>query len=279
MTKKLIFITLVTLISTSAVLAQKNGISKVDFKNFTYQPYCAGEKATKVTVKDGEFSRETPQDGYTDRFFFKVFSVTYGDLNLDGRPEAIVLTVCNTGGTGNFSEGFIYMLRGRKPALLARIEGGDRAHDGLRSAVAENGLLVVERNDAGEAGGACCPEFAVTTKYRLYGSKLEMSGVPVKRELYPLTPIRFARNASSATVKVTVEPQDRKRFILSARAGQMMSVKVDSPKISVSLLGDALVTEGVNGFTAKLQKSGNFTIELSNYEETAIEVTLSVGID
>lgn len=264
----------------AAVFAQKGGIGKVDFNNFTYQPYCAGEKAAKVTVKDGEFSKETQQDGYTDRFYFKVFSVTYGDLTGDGRDEAIVLTVCNTGGTGNFSEGFIYTLKFGKPSLLARIEGGDRAHDGLRSAVVEDGLLLlVERNDAGEAGGACCPEFVVTTKYRLYDRKLAMSGVPLRRELYPLTPIRFARNASSATVKVTVAPDDRKRFILSARAGQVMSVSVDSPKISVRLLEDALVTEGVNGFTAKLQKGGNYTVELSNYEETAVEVTLTVGIE
>ena len=41
------------------------------------------------------------------------------------------------------------------------------------------------------------------------------------------------------------------------------------------LLEDALVTEGVNGFTAKLQKNGTYTVELSNYEEGAVEVTLT----
>ena len=131
---------------------------------------------------------------------------------------------------------------------MARIEGGDRAYDGLRSAVVENGLLAVDRNDAGENGGACCPEFAVTTKYKLSGDKLIASGTPVRRELYPGEPLKFAKGASSATVKLTIAPEDRKRFTLGARAGQIMSVSVDNPKISIRLLEDALVTEGTNGF-------------------------------
>src|SRR5262245_3099063 len=48
-------------------------IRKVDFKNFTYEPSCAGEDLHKVTVKNGEFSREKKEDGYVDRFYFNVF--------------------------------------------------------------------------------------------------------------------------------------------------------------------------------------------------------------
>jgi hypothetical protein len=277
MNQKFFYTVFLTLLFSTAALAQ-NGIQKVDFKNFTYQPYCAGEEARKVTVKNGEFSEEKEMDGYTDRFYFNVFNVTYGDLTGDQQPEAIVLTVCNTGGTGNFSEGFVYTLKAGKPVLLTRVQGGDRAYEGLRSALVENGLLVVDRNDAGENGGACCPEFAVTTKYKLSAGKLNVSGTPVRRELYPSEPLRFARGASSATIKLTIAPDDRKRFTLGARVGQIMIVSVDSPKISVRLLEDALVTEGANSFTAKLPKNGTYTVELSNYEETPVEVTLTVGI-
>jgi hypothetical protein len=277
MKQKFFFTILLTLLFSTAAFTQ-SGIQKVDFKNFTYLPYCAGEDPQKVTVKNGEFSKEEQQDGYTDRFYFNVFNVTYSDLTGDGQPEAIVLTVCNTGGTGNFSEGFIYTLKAGKTLLLARIEGGDRAYNGLRSAVVENGLLAVDRNDVGENGGACCPEFAVTTKYKLTGDKLIASGTPVRRELYPSEPLKFGRGASSATVKLTIAPEDRKRFTLGARAGQIMSVSVDNPKISIRLLEDALVTEGTSAFTAKLPKSGTYTVELSNYEETPVEVTLTVGI-
>ena len=96
-------------------------IRKVDFKNFTYEPSCAYDDNKKITVKNGEYSYEKPADGYTDRFYFKAFEISYGDLNGDNSEEAIVLTECNTGGTGNFTEGFIYTLKDGKPALFAKI--------------------------------------------------------------------------------------------------------------------------------------------------------------
>ena len=114
-------------------------IHSVDFKNFTYPALCIGEKASRITVKNGEFSEEKQEDGYVDRFYFNVMDVAYGDLNADRRDEAIILAVCNTGGTGNFSEGFIYSMKAGKAALVARIPGGDRAYGGLRSARVESG--------------------------------------------------------------------------------------------------------------------------------------------
>ena len=50
--------------------AQISDIRQVDFKNFTYEPFCAGEKPIKVTVKDGEYSEEKKVDDYIDRFYF-----------------------------------------------------------------------------------------------------------------------------------------------------------------------------------------------------------------
>src|SRR5438445_13218141 len=79
---------------------------KVDFRNFTYQPYCAGEETQKITVKNSEFSQEKQMDGYVDRMYFEIRGIAYGDLNGDGKDEAIIITNCNTGGTGQFTEGF-----------------------------------------------------------------------------------------------------------------------------------------------------------------------------
>jgi hypothetical protein len=269
---------LLTIILTVASASAQVDINKIDFQNFTYQPYCAGEDTRKVTVKGGEYSEEKQADGYTDRFYFKVFDFTYGDLNGDGKKEAIILTVCNTGGTGNFTEGFIYTMKAGKPVLVTRIEGGDRAYGGLRSATVENGLLTIDQNDPGAEGGACCPEYAVKTAYKLTGNKLVESGKPVKRRLFPSEPLRFTKGASNATLKLTVSPNEGKRFTLGARAGQTMTVSVNTEKISVRLLEDARVTEGTNAFTAKLQKNGTYTVELTNYESVPVEVTLTVGI-
>lgn len=117
-------------------------IRKIDFKNFTYEPFCAGDETTKVTVKNGEYSKETKEEDYTDRFYFNVFDVSYGDVDADNKEEAIILTNCNTGGTGQFTEGLVYTLKAGKAALLTRFEGGDRAYGGLRSAKVENLSLI-----------------------------------------------------------------------------------------------------------------------------------------
>src|SRR5258706_11104090 len=136
-------------------------IHKVDFRNFTYRPYCVGDEPHKMTVKNGESIEDKQMDGYVDHTYFEIRGIKYGDLNADAKDEAIIITNCNTGGTGQFTEGFVYTIKAGKPILWARIPGGDRAYGGLRDARVENGLLVVESNDVGEESGACCPEFIV----------------------------------------------------------------------------------------------------------------------
>src|SRR5215208_4793942 len=159
---KLFCLAIACLLAAVASVSAQTGIRKVDFKNFTYSAHCAGDSASKITVKAGEFSEEKQQEGYVDRFYFNVYDAEYGDLNGDKSEEAVIISNCNTGGTGNFSEGFIYSMKAAKPSLIARIPGGDRGYGGLRSAKVENGLLVVDSNDAGTDGAACCPQYVVT---------------------------------------------------------------------------------------------------------------------
>lgn len=254
-------------------------IRKIDFKNFTYEPFCAGATPEKVTIKDGEFSKETKDkdSDFVDRFYFGVTDVVYGDIDNDNKEDAVVLTNCNTGGTGQFSEGFVYILKSGKPVMAERIAGGDRAYGGLRTAKIVGGVVEIERNDVGEAGGACCPEFSITTKYKWNGKKLVKSGADPRREIYPAEKVSFAKGSSKAAMKITVD--DVKRYSFGARAGQSISVSVDSPDVSVSLIkGDADVTEGTNGFSGRLKESGEYTIQLQNNGEKATEVTVTIEI-
>ena len=275
--KKIISAFLFLIALSVAVFAQRD-VKDIDFSTFTYEPFCAGEDSQKVTVKDSEFSEEKEVEGITDRFYFKAFNVTYGDLTGDKKDEAIVLTVCNTGGTGNFTEGFIYGIKAGKPALLARIPGGDRAYGGLREAYVESGLLTVESNDVGEAGGACCPEFVVTSRYKLTGGKLTESGKSSRRELYPKQRINFAKGKSGTTFKTTVEVGGINRFVVGARAGQTLIVSINAKNASLRLLEDADVKEETTKLTAKLPKNGNYTFEIQNLAETDSEVTVTVEI-
>jgi hypothetical protein len=261
----------------AAAADMDKAIRKVDFKNFTYEPYCAGEETEKVTVKNGEYSRETKEEGYTDRFYFEARDISYGDVDGDNKEDAIILSNCNTGGTGQFTEGFVYTVKTGKPTLLTRIEGGDRAYGGLRSAKMENGLLVVERNGEGESGGACCPEFVVTTKYKWDGKALKESGPESKKPFYPEERVSFAKGTAKTTIKASVD--EIKRYVVGARAGQTLSVSVNSDKVTLSLdKGDADMTDGTNSFTAVLKTNGDYTIQLQNLNDKPTEVTLTIEI-
>lgn len=271
------FVPLVMLLFAYAAPSQQP-IRSIDFKNFTYNAFCAGEDSETVTVKDGEYSYEKQEDGWVDRVYFKIFNISYGDLTGDGRDEAVVLSVCNTGGTGNFSEGYIFTLKGGKPVQAANIPGGDRAYGGLREARVEKGLLVVESNDVGELGGACCPEFVVTSRYKLSGEKLTETGAADRRELYPSERVSFDRGTSGKTLKIMVPAQEIKRLVVSARAGQSLMVSIDTDKASVRLLEDAQVTEGIKNFLARLPKSGDYTIEIQNFLETDAVIIVNVKI-
>jgi hypothetical protein len=253
-------------------------IRKVDFKNFTYEPDCAYDDNKKITVKNGEYSYEKPADGYTDRFYFNVSEVSYGDLNRDNAEEAIVLTVCNTGGTGNFSQGFIYSLKDGKPALFATIPGGDRADGGLRTARVEDGQLVVESNDPGETGGACCPQFALTTRYDVSSGKLKQVGKVDRRSIFPSQRVSFPKGSTGTTLTIKIPANEGKRFVLGAAAHQTLDVSVNTDKASARLLEEAETTENKNGFSALLPKNGDYTIEVSNFENKPIDVTVNIRI-
>lgn len=253
-------------------------IRRVDFKNFTYQPSCTSEDKKSITVKNGEFSTEKQEDGYVDRFYFNVVSITYGDLNGDDSEEAVVLTVCNTGGTGNFSEGFVYTLKGDKPALFATIPGGDRADGGLRSARVDSGQLVVESNDPGENGGACCPQVVVTSRYDVSSGNLKQVGKEERRDLFPSQRVSFPKGTSGTTINIKLPTGEGRRYIVGARVGQTLDVSVNTDKADIRLIEDAETTQNTNGFSAHLPKNGDYTIEVTNYESSQVDAVLNIRI-
>ena len=264
--------------SAQAGAEAENQIRKTDFKNFTYEPGCASEDKRKITVKNGEYSLDKGDD---DRMYFDVREVTYGDVNGDKIEDAIVLTVCNTGGSGQFSEGFIYGIKDGKPELLTRIEGGDRADGGLRSAKVENGLLVVERNGAGETGGACCPEFVVTSKYKLEGKTLKQIGGDTTRDLYPPQRVKFEKGAQDTFIDVKLtNDEDIKRFIIGAREMQLLTIESNSKDVSITLVkGEAdVIEQDGKRLQATLKQTGDFVVQVQKIN-TNKNVNASINFD
>jgi hypothetical protein len=261
----------------SVVAFAQADIHKIDFKNFTHSVHCIGESPENITVKNGEYSKEKQEDGYVDRFYFNIFNVTYGDVTGDGKDDAIVLGSCNTGGTGNFSEGFVYTMKGTKAALVGRIPGGDRAYGGLRTANAAGGLLVVESNDVGEEGGACCPQYILTTKYKLAAGKLQKVGAALKEPIDRMERVSFEKGKSESTFKVFVPGSDSKKFVVGARAGQTMWISV-AGDAAIKVLTAARTTESEASVKAVLPKNGDYVFEITNNSATENEVTVTVRI-
>lgn len=254
-------------------LAQRE-IRKVEFKNFTYDVEIF-EKREKLTVKDGNLDRNNEDD----KLYFSAAAVSYGDLDGDGRDEAVILTMMNTGGTGNFSNGIIYTMKGGKPVVLTEFDGGDRAFGGLVGARILGKKLIVEQYDVGEAGGACCPEFVVTSSYRWNGQKLEKAGESLRRELYPLNRLRFQKGKSMTTVPVKLEKYDRKRFVVSARQGQTLLVSSLARGISFSLFsGEGTVEQSAAGMIVRLKETGDFVFEVVNDNDRDLDFSFTVEI-
>ena len=164
--------------------ARSADIRSVDFKNFAYRPSCTNKL---VRVKEGKYEVHRPPE----RLLFRVVEVVYGDLTGDGRDEAVVTTYCDTGGSGGFSEGYVYTMRGRRAAMIVRLKGGDRALGGIHMVSVVNGTLVVARlAPETPEGPACCPKYIETSTYQLKGRQLVQEGTRERGdyELLPSSP-------------------------------------------------------------------------------------------
>jgi len=95
-----------------------------------------------------------------------VDSVTYGDLDGDGKEEAAVWITFHTGGTQNWDFLYVYKLYGARPKLLGILESGSRGYGGLGRCAISNGLLVLNFNDPDRREGDCCSEGYIRIHFR-----------------------------------------------------------------------------------------------------------------
>lgn len=257
-------------------------IHKTDFRSFIYRPSCAdfesSEANVPVTVTGGRFEGRAGTD--LEGTYFEVQEVVYGDLNGDGRDEAVVRTICNTGGTGQFDEGFVFGMKDGKPALLGRIPGGDRASGGVRCVRFEGGALKVERVGS-ESGAARGIDFVDTETWKLQAAGLAEAGPAVHRWLTtarPVKPIRFEKGKSSGTAAGRTDEVDEYSF--GAREGQTMTVHLKAPKGNAAfeiMIDDYTVTCRTTDWSGKLPASGRYRVYVLATKGTA-SYTLEVGI-
>jgi hypothetical protein len=150
-------------------------IRDVDFRNFAYQTVCRDEK---TALRDGRYEIKEPLE---ERLSVVLVSILYTYLGGPGDADAVVVTACNGGGSGSFTEGHVFELADGKLRLIARLPAGDRANGAIIGVASGSGRLMVSRY-AGDA--ACCPKSIETVEYKLKEGKLSETGF---RILTPLS--------------------------------------------------------------------------------------------
>lgn len=169
------------LVVTTSVVAQ-SGIRKVDFKNFDYRLSCGtADRVSRVSVRNGVYSGA--KRGI--EVYLKVYEVNYGDMDADGREEAVVSYSCGSGASYVYFRAFVFGMNGNRPALLAVVEGGNKGDGGFHDILVQRGRLIVERYQLDVAGSPCCPSFIERSKYRLNGKILVQVGRTSVRKIPP----------------------------------------------------------------------------------------------
>ncbi|NNE99159.1 MAG: hypothetical protein HKN25_09090, partial [Pyrinomonadaceae bacterium] len=154
------------------------------------------------------------------------------------------------------------------------------AFGGLRKARVKDGLLVVDSNDAGKYGGACCAEYAVTNTYRFDGKTLKEVGKSSRRELYPAKRIAFSSGKFGKKITIRMAPEEQKRrFVVGAAAGQTLMVTNRNPELKLRLRrGDAQILEEDTSLVAKLRKSGDYVFEVNKFSNREQKFSFLVTI-
>ena len=278
------FLLLLLVFSVSSIFAQTDtqAIRKIDFRNFSYNT-CFDEDQKTTRITKGKYQREIKDGDIKYSVYFEVRAVVYGDLDGDGNEEAVVDTICNSGGTGQFTDGLVYRMQNGKPVLIGNIGVGDRADGGLHEVKIVNGLLKVSRY--GGHSGACCPDYIETSTHKLTGKRLVEIGKPVQSDYvskdgdYATRRVRFARGTSSTLVKGTTKGQET--YLIGAKAGQMMSLKITGTNANVDLQapeGADIAQPKLNQpWSAKLPANGDYKLTISPPKGTAT-FTIEVSI-
>lgn len=270
------FVPIITIfLFTSAVTVGQISLRSVDFKNFTYFAYCADDEPFKVTVSNGEFLHRGKESSF-DYLRFWVHSVEYGDLDGDLKDEAIVITVCHPGGTGKFSEGYIFSTGKRKPLLIGRFPGGDRAAGGFVSAYVKDDYLFIERNQ--EEGGLCCPYSTITNTYRFSKGQLQEVGTAVRKELYPAARLKNIELGKPLVFQSRIDYLNR--YVVSGEKGQVLSVTTDQQNAPIyQFRSGERIDDGMKGLKARFDKDGDIVFDVHNNEDNPRLFTITIKID
>jgi hypothetical protein len=178
------------LIFVEIAFAGATRINEVDFKNFDYPwdpprlgvpsawKWINGKPRSILRVRGGrhKFSLSDHLSGRYVGGYVGVESVTYGDINGDGRDEAAVDLIYSTGGTANWHYLYVFTLASASPTLIARLQSGSRADGGLVKVAIQSNMLILDFADSERRVGDCCSEGYIRVKYRWQSNRFVKVG-------------------------------------------------------------------------------------------------------
>lgn len=240
----------------SSVLAAQQDIRQVDFKNFTYPlsghllgheslewlgtPSRPATNKKMIHLIEGSQLTKTSSvivDGkeYGQYEGFTLQSISYGDVVGDGREEAIVTLLYQSGGTQTTNYVYIYDLIEHDPKLLAYCHSGDRSHSGLYGVSAIGGLLVFELLDPARESADCCSSGVLISSYKWYSGVFNLTG-PVKRRALPLPdPQAPMADLHEFRVDITLSEKAKKSLVANRETVVVVSYFTGTPRKSLPL--------------------------------------------
>lgn len=174
--------------SVAAMAHAAETMRGVDLRNFSY-PFVERESppnavrwmpkspAPRVGAVDGRrvFVSKKCED-QTDCPLLTLDKVQHVRLAAIQGDAAPVVATYHTGGSATWQYVYVVDNLAGAPEVLAWLETGSRAEQGLRKVAVERGDLVVTVSDPAKRQGDCCSSGAIVTRYRWRGASFKQTG-------------------------------------------------------------------------------------------------------
>ena len=217
----------------------------------------------QLTLRDGAWQGKPYVKGGAEAPQVRLMRspVAYGDLDRDGRPEAVMLLTQSMGGSGQFLHVAVAGAQGAQPRTLATMRVGDRVQ--VRDLRVQNGRIWLDVVRGGPNDAACCPGEVASLGWTLRRGRLSpVKDAPPVSRLGPATlgshtwVLREWRPGETAASPppLTLSHQDGRfvghsgcnRFMaeVTAQGGTAGDLKVATPGVTrMACEGDAAITE------------------------------------
>ena len=166
-------------VSSQVCLADENAPTAEELANATY----TGTEEGPVTLVDGRWEGEPCAEGGSSRptvGLVEDFSLA-GDLDGDGREEAVVTLWQSSGGSGTFNYVAVVGRKNGEITNLGTAAMGDRVQ--LRSGRIDGGVIVFDVVQQGAGDAACCPTQLATRSWSLADDQLKEGEATITGEL------------------------------------------------------------------------------------------------